>query len=84
MAAEASLPLALIRLWVFRVLDSGAVDGNVLLALDLQGRVVASDVDGITATSHRLATDGAVAEHKRVGVVAFDAETYCAIVAGTF
>jgi len=39
MAAEAALALAA-WLRVFRVLDSGAVNGNVLLTLDLQGRVV--------------------------------------------
>lgn len=59
MAAEAALALALMRLRVLRVLDSGAVDCDVLLTLNLQGRVVASNVDGVAASPRRLAANRA-------------------------
>ncbi len=76
MATKATFSFTLARLRVLRVLDSGAVDADVLLALDLQGGVVASNVDGVAASPRCLAADRAIATHERVGMAAFDAEAY--------
>lgn len=57
MVAEAPLTLALVWLWVFRVLNSGAVDSDVFLALNLQSRVVASDIYGVATSPCRFAAN---------------------------
>src|SRR3712207_1635726 len=56
-AAEASLGGALFAVYC------GLVDGDALIALDLEGIGERAEVDRVPAPAGRLAADGAVAEH---------------------
>lgn len=66
------------------MLDSGAVNGNIILNLDLQGCVLASNVDGVAASPRCLAAARAVAAHEWLGVATLDAEAYRPTVTGAF
>ncbi|PSB64077.1 hypothetical protein DSM107010_64100 [Chroococcidiopsis cubana SAG 39.79] len=47
MTVETAFALALMWLWIFRILNFSAVNGNIFLTLYLQSRVIASEINGI-------------------------------------
>src|SRR5919107_3600404 len=58
------------------VIELRVVDGEVLLTFDLQRARVGAEVDSVSATTGRLAADGAVARLIRVRCRGFDSESH--------
>src|SRR5690606_21107957 len=66
----------------FAIGQAGAVDGQVFPPFHLQAGVIGAQVDGVAATTGRLAADGAVAAHEGIGLVRLDAEAHRAAMTG--
>jgi len=82
--AEIALAGRNLAVWMLVILDLGAKDAEIALALDLQCLVVGAEVDGETAAALLLAADRAVAQHERHRRVAFHLEMDSIAAAGPF
>jgi hypothetical protein len=73
-----------IRLWSARVLNASMVDRNVFLALNLERPIIAGNIDGIPTSPRCFSTNRTVTAHKRIRMMALDAEANRSAMARTF